>query len=185
MVLLLSWGAIAAGLSEAIGAFLAGLVLAETSQRVRAERLFAPLQGVFAAVFFFAFGLTIDPRTFGGIWPEALGLTLLAVAVKLAGGWWAGRREGLSRRASLSLGLTLLPRGEFSIILAGIAIVSGHAELGALIALMVLVMATLGSAGLRYAPELTRRIFPPTAPPIPEGVNLALGRFDDPPPPER
>ena len=109
LVLLLAWGALAAGLSEAIGAFLAGLALAETSHRERAERLFAPLQGVFAAIFFFAFGLSIDPRTFGEVWLPALLLTVLGVAVKLAGGWLAGRARGLGRRAALALGLVLVP----------------------------------------------------------------------------
>lgn len=180
-VLLLAWGTLAAGLSEAIGAFLAGLMLAETRHKERAERLFAPLQGLFAAVFFFGFGLSIDPRSFGGIWVEALGLAVLAIAAKLAGGWWAGRRSGLARRASLALGLTLLPRGEFSILLAGIAVTAGLPQLGALIALLVLSLSFAGTFGLRYAPEITQRIFPQ-----PEHKNLAdqgfspdLAAFDE------
>jgi CPA2 family monovalent cation:H+ antiporter-2 len=159
LVLLLSWGALAAGLSEAIGAFLAGLALAETRHKERAERLFAPLQGVFAAVFFFAFGLSIDPRTFGAVWLPALVLTLLAVAVKLTAGWVGGRRNGLSQRGALSLGLTLIPRGEFSIILAGIAVSIGLAELSALIALLVLALSLLGTVGLQYTPQITRWAF--------------------------
>lgn len=160
LVLLLSWGALEAGLSEAIGAFLAGLALAETRHKERAEHLFAPLQGVFAALFFFAFGLTIDPRTFAAVWLPALLLTVLALATKLVGGWVAGRRGGLSQRGSLALGLTLLARGEFSIILAGIALSIGLTELAALIALLVLTLSLLGTAGLQYAPAITRWAFP-------------------------
>lgn len=159
MLLLLSWAALAAGLSEAIGAFLAGLALAETSHKERAERLFAPLQGVFAAIFFFAFGLSIDPRTFGAVWIPALALIVLGVGTKLAGGWIAGRRVGLSQRGALSLGLSLIARGEFSIILAGIAVSVGLEELGALIALLVLSLSLIGTIGLQYAPQIGRWAF--------------------------
>jgi monovalent cation:H+ antiporter-2, CPA2 family len=159
LVLLLSWGALAAGLSEAIGAFLAGLAIAETRHKERAEQLFAPLQGVFAAIFFFAFGLSIDPRSFAAVWLPALLLTVLAVAVKLAAGWIAGRRNGLSQRGALSLGLTLIARGEFSIILAGIAVSIGQTELGALIALLVLALSLVGTIGLQYTPQITRWAF--------------------------
>jgi CPA2 family monovalent cation:H+ antiporter-2 len=160
VVLLLSWAALAAGLSEAIGAFLAGLALAETAHRERAERLFAPLQGLFAAVFFLGFGLSIDPGAFADVWAHALALTLLGVALKVAGGWWIGQRDGLSERASLALGLTLVPRGEFSIVLAGIAAVAGYAELAALVALLVLALSLAGTALMTFAPEIGRRAFP-------------------------
>lgn len=159
-VLLLSWGAIAAGLSEAIGAFLAGLLLAETAHKGRAEHLFAPLQGIFAAVFFLGFGLSIDPAAFGAVWPHAVALSLLGVALKVAGGWWIGQRDGLSPRNSLALGLTLIPRGEFSIILAGIAVAVGLDELGALVALFVLILSLVGTVAMRFSPEVSRYFFP-------------------------
>lgn len=161
VVLLLSWAALQAGLSEAIGAFLAGLMLAETRHRERADRLFAPLQGVFAAVFFFAFGLSIDPRTFPDVWLPALLLALLAAAAKVAAGWLAGRRGGLSRRGAISLGLMLVARGEFSIILAGLALAAGMDRLASLIALMVLALSLIGTAGLQFAPQIARWLFPP------------------------
>ena len=164
VVLLLSWAALAMGLSEAIGAFLAGLALAETEHKERAERLFAPLQGVFAAVFFFAFGLSLDPEAFGAVWPIALVLTVVGLAVKVAAGWTVGRRAGMSKRNALALGLTLTPRGEFSIVLAGIAASAGMASLNATIGLMVLMMSLAGTVLLRFAPELSQRAFPRKAP---------------------
>ncbi|HET7321042.1 MAG TPA: cation:proton antiporter [Longimicrobiaceae bacterium] len=164
IVLLLAWGALEAGLSEAIGAFLAGLALAETRHRERAERLFAPLQGVFAAIFFFGFGLSIDPSTFGEVWIPAIVLVILAVGVKLLGGWIAGRTHGLDKRSALALGLMLVARGEFSIILAGIAVSIGLEELGVLIAILVLALSLLGTVGLQYAPQITRWVFPRKAP---------------------
>lgn len=160
IVLLLSWAALAAGLSEAIGAFLAGLMLAETAQKERVERLFAPLQGLFAAIFFLGFGLSIDPRAFATVWMYAVPLAVLGIAVKLVGGWWAGRSVGLTKRAALSLGITMIARGEFSIILAGIALTVGLEEVGALIALLVLILALVGTVGMQFSPAITRRIFP-------------------------
>lgn len=159
-VLLLSWAALTAGLSEAIGAFLAGLALAETAHKARTERLLAPLQGIFAAIFFLGFGLSIDPAAFRGIWPAALVLALAAIVSKVAAGWWAGRGSGLSQRGALALGLTLIARGEFSIILAGIAVTIGLPELGATIALLVLLLSVVGTSAMQFSPQITRRIFP-------------------------
>ena len=178
LVLLLSAAALAAGLSEAIGAFLAGVVLAETRHRERVERLFAPLQGVFAAVFFLAFGLSLDPARFAGVWPQALGLAVLGIAAKVAGGYRAGLADGLSKRGALALGLTLVPRGEFSILLAGVAATAGLAEVNAAIGLMVLALSLAGTATMQYAPRIAQRVFPRKGPrpPLPDYV---LG-----PPPE-
>lgn len=185
VVLLLSWGALAAGLSEAIGAFLAGLLLAETEHKERAERLFGPLQGLFAAVFFLGFGLSLDPGSFAGVWPYALVLSVLGVALKVWAGMWIGRRDGLTKRSGLSLGLTLVPRGEFSILLAGIAVTAGLEAVGATIALMVLALSLVGTVGLRFAPEIARRVYPRKAARTLEerGFNPALAAFDAPPEP--
>jgi CPA2 family monovalent cation:H+ antiporter-2 len=182
-VLLLSWAALAMGLSEAIGAFLAGLALAETSHRERAERLFAPLQGVFAAVFFFAFGVSLDPSAFASVWPVAVAITVLGLAVKVAAGWMIGRRSGMPKRTALALGLTLTPRGEFSIVLAGVALSAGLGELNAAIGLMVLLMALSGTVLLRFAPDVARRAFPRRAAPdlAARGFVPELARHDDPP----
>ena len=183
VVLLLSWGALAAGLSEAIGAFLAGLLLAETEHRERAERLFAPLQGLFAAVFFLGFGLSLDPASFAGVWPYALVLAVAGTALKIAAGMWIGRRDGLPKRNALALGLTLVPRGEFSILLAGIAVTANREAVGATIALLVLALSLVGTVGLRFAPEIARWVYPrkPGRSLEERGFSPALAAFDEPP----
>ncbi len=160
VVLLLSWGAMEAGLSEAIGAFLAGLALAETSHKDRIEHLFAPLQGLFAAIFFLGFGLSIDPAAFAGVWRAALILVLLGIAAKVMGGVLAGKAVQMSPRAALALGLTLIARGEFSVILAGIAVTVGLERLSALIALQVLALSLIGTLAMQFAPEITQRVYP-------------------------
>jgi monovalent cation:H+ antiporter-2, CPA2 family len=131
--------------AEAIGALLVGLVLAETDHRQRVEHLVIPFRDFFGAVFFFHFGLTIDPYALGGaIWP-ALGAVILTLIGNFVAGMLAGRSTGLSARASANIGLTIVSRGEFSIIMANL----GHAGgllpiLQPFAALYVLILAILG-----------------------------------------
>ena len=107
--------------AEAIGALLLGLVLAETEHSERIEHMIVPFRDFFGALFFFGFGLTIDPFALGGaVWP-ALGAALLTLIGNVAAGMLAGRTAGLSTAASLTTGLTIVSRGEFSIIMANLA----------------------------------------------------------------
>ncbi|MFB9326672.1 cation:proton antiporter [Paenibacillus aurantiacus] len=131
--------------AEAIGALLVGLVLAETEHRKRIEKLILPFRDFFGAIFFFSFGLTIDPLSLGG----AVWMSLAAVALTLAGnfaaGMWAGRSAGLSARASVNIGFTIVARGEFSIIMAKLAQSGGLLPIiQPFAALYVLILAILG-----------------------------------------
>jgi monovalent cation:H+ antiporter-2, CPA2 family len=172
IVLLLSWGAAAVGLSESIGAFVAGLALAETPEKERIERLFAPLQGLFAAIFFLGFGLTLDASAFRHVWVPVLSLTGAAILAKIIAGWWAGRASGATPRTALALGLTLVPRGEFSIILAGVAAAAGLAELATIIGLSVLALSLLGTVALQVASPAGRWLFPSRPPAPPDGAGV-------------
>ncbi len=131
--------------AEAIGALLVGLVLAETEHLQRIEHLVIPFRDFFGAVFFFHFGLTIDPYALGGaVWP-ALGAVALTVAGNLIAGVFAGRSGGLSPRASVNIGLTIVSRGEFSIIMANLGKAGGLLPiLQPFAALYVLILAILG-----------------------------------------
>ncbi|HEY1369441.1 MAG TPA: cation:proton antiporter, partial [Gaiellaceae bacterium] len=109
------------GLSEAIGALMAGVILSETSVREEIEERFFSFRDVFAALFFFAFGLSIDLGALGRLgWLLALAVPLTIIG-KSAGGFLAGLVGGFSRRQSLNAGLALIAHGEFTIILAQIA----------------------------------------------------------------
>ncbi|HET7584552.1 MAG TPA: cation:proton antiporter [Gemmatimonadaceae bacterium] len=158
VVILLSWDAVQVGLSEALGGFLGGLVLSETRHKPRAERLFSPLQGVFGAVFFFAFGHSIRLDDLRDAWGAGLVLVVLAIAVKLGAGWIAGRREGLGRQARVALGLMLLPRGEFTIILAGTALAAGMTHVAATLAILVVALSIVGTTAIRFTPEIAQRV---------------------------
>ncbi|SFG64012.1 potassium/proton antiporter membrane subunit, CPA2 family [Desulfotomaculum arcticum] len=131
--------------AEAIGALLVGLVLAETEHVERIAHLVVPFRDFFGALFFFSFGLSIDPLALpGAVWPAVIAV-ILTVIGNFVSGMISGRMSGYSHRASVNIGLTITSRGEFSIILAGLA------KAGALLpilqsfaALYVLILAVLG-----------------------------------------
>src|SRR5437899_1141145 len=102
--------------SAAIGAFLVGIavsgLLAEQS-----HRLLAPFRDLFAAIFFFFFGLRIDPATLPPMLSIAVLLGIVTSLTKVLTGYWAGRRAGIERRGTLRAGMALVARGEFSIVI--------------------------------------------------------------------
>ena len=128
--------------SAAIGAFLVGIAvsgpIAEQSQR-----LFAPLRDLFAATFFFFFGLQIDPATLPHAIPFAVGLGIVTALTKIGTGYWAARRTGVDRKAGIRAGAALVARGEFSIVIAGLGS-QLEPQLGSLSAAYVLFLAILG-----------------------------------------
>lgn len=133
------------GVSDAIGAFLAGLVLAETVVAGRITRLVLPLRDAFAALFFFTFGLTIDPADAGAVAVPVVVAVVMSIVLNLAAGLLAGRVEGLDRVGAANVGFTILGRGEFSLILATLGVAAGLDErIGPFVALYVLILALLG-----------------------------------------
>jgi monovalent cation:H+ antiporter-2, CPA2 family len=155
------------GLSEAIGALLAGVVLAETSIREEIEERFFSFRDVFAALFFFAFGLSIDLGALGSVgW--LLVLAVIATVVgKIGGGYLAGLVGGFTRRQSLNTGVALIAHGEFTIILVDVAAdnpalaEADRADLLAFAGLYVLATATIGIALMKESKRIGRRVFPP------------------------
>ena len=105
--------------SSAVGAFLVG-VAASGPLAEQSHRLLAPLRDLFAATFFFFFGLEIDPRSLPAALPAALGLALVTALTKIAAGYFAASRRGADRRGRWRAGIALIPRGEFSIVIAGL-----------------------------------------------------------------
>ena len=166
LVVGLAAAAKALGLSEAIGALMAGVILAETSARAEIEERFLSFRDLFAALFFFTFGLSIDVEALGDIgWLVALAV-LLSVAGKVAGGYGAGLVGRFTRRQSLNVGAALVAHGEFTIILADLAArnveipASDRADLVAFAGLYVLATATIGVVLMKESKRLGRRVFP-------------------------
>jgi monovalent cation:H+ antiporter-2, CPA2 family len=129
--------------AEAIGALLLGLVLGETEHSERMERLVVPFRDFFGALFFFSFGLSIDPFGLGGAVWLALGAAILSLAGVTIAGLVVGRRAEMTTVGSLNIGFTLLARGEFSIIIATLALTGGLMEIiQPFAALYVLILAS-------------------------------------------
>ena len=128
--------------AEAIGALLLGLILGETEHSARLEKLVVPFRDFFGAIFFFGFGLTVDPFGLGAV-GLAIGAAVLSLAGVIVAGQLAGRVAGHSASTSFNVGLTLLGRGEFSIIVARLAEAGGLLPLiQPFAALYVLILAT-------------------------------------------
>jgi CPA2 family monovalent cation:H+ antiporter-2 len=129
--------------AEAIGALLLGLTLGETEHSGRLEKLVVPFRDLFGAVFFFSFGLSVDPFSLGGAVWLAVGAALVSLLAVVVAGQLAGKSAGLSGATSFNVGLTLLGRGEFSIIVAKLAGVGGLLPvIQPFAALYVLILAT-------------------------------------------
>jgi monovalent cation:H+ antiporter-2, CPA2 family len=130
--------------SAAVGAFLVGIALSGQAAEA-AHSLLTPLRDLFAAVFFVFFGLQIDPRSILPVLLVAAVLATVTAATKVTTGWWAARRAGIGQRGRWRAGVALVPHGEFSIVIAGLAAAAGQeADLGPLAAAYVLVLAVAG-----------------------------------------
>lgn len=131
--------------AEAIGALMVGLVLAESVHVKRIEHIVLPLRDFFGALFFFSFGLSINPLSLGGAVTAALVGVLLTILGNVCAGAIAGRIAGLSGRSTANIGFTLVSRGEFSIIIANMAKTGGLLpNIQSFAVLYVLILAILG-----------------------------------------
>ena len=139
-----------ANISAAVGAFLVGISLSGEGV-AKARSLLSPLRDLFAAVFFVFFGLSTDPTDIPPVLGVAVVLGVVTAGTKLLTGWYAGRRTGISPAGRLRAGLALMARGEFSIVIAGLAAgVAGAEELPALAAAYVLLMAISGPLAAKF-----------------------------------
>lgn len=162
-------------ISAGVGAFLVGIAL---SDRVAhgARELLTPLRDLFAATFFVFFGLQTDPSKIPSVLLLAVALAIITSLTKLATGWYAATRNGIGRAGRLRAGASLIARGEFSIVIAGLAVASDvPKKFGALVAAYVLIVAiagplltrflgTSGTAGSRPTAAMAKRVSPESTP---------------------
>ena len=133
------------GVSDAIGAFLIGLVLGATRFRQRIEALALPMRDVFAAFFFLNFGLALDVSRFGGVvWP-VIAAVIMTLVINTAGGQLIAYFNKLSAAEGINVSAMLQNRGEFVLILATLAAAAGLDDrLTPFAGLYVLIMAVIG-----------------------------------------
>ena len=114
-----------AGYSVALGAFLAGSLVAESGESAQIEHLVAPVRDIFGAVFFVSVGMMIDPQLISEHWIALVVLTLAVIGGKIFGVTFASVLSGVGTRTSIEAGMSLAQIGEFSFIIAGAGLKSG------------------------------------------------------------
>lgn len=113
--------------SAAVGAFLVGIALSGPVAH-NAAQLLSPLRDLFAAIFFVFFGLATDPSDIVPVLLPAAVLAVITMGTKTLTGYLAAKRAGIGVPGRWRTGLVLTPRGEFSIVIAGLAVGSGIVE---------------------------------------------------------
>ncbi len=140
--------------STAVGAFLVGIALSgQVAENARA--LLTPLRDLFAAVFFVFFGMQTDARAIPPVLGAAILLGLITMITKIIVGVLAARKAGIALPGQVRAGTIMVPRGEFNIVIAGLATTAGIAGIGPLAAAYVMLMAIAGPILTRFSDQIT------------------------------
>ena len=152
--------ALSLGVSEAVAAFFVGMGFATSGHRERIERLLTPVRDAFAAVFFLWIGVGTDPRLLAGVALPLAAAVVFTTPAKLLSGYLGGRVYDLSARRSVRVGLGLVPRGEFSLVIAALAAGGSttvmRETIPALAVGYVLVMSVLGTVLMQRSTAVER-----------------------------
>jgi len=125
LLLTLAWLAVKVGYSLALGAFIFGAIVGSTRYKDDIELVFRGMDQIFGAVFFVAVGMLVDFRVMLAAWPLVLGVTALALLLRPVACALGFIAVGNTSRESIQAGLTLVPLGEFSFIIAQLGVESG------------------------------------------------------------
>ncbi len=169
VTVLLAGAALALGVSEAVAAFFVGMAFSGTDRVEDLEGLLEPVRDVFAAVFFFWIGLVTDPALFPGVAALVAVAVVVTTPTKFVSGFWGGRVYGLSDRRSTRVGLGMVTRGEFTLIIASVVITAAAPDVGPIAADTarqlnafavgyVLVMSILGTTLMCYSGPIEQRV---------------------------
>jgi CPA2 family monovalent cation:H+ antiporter-2 len=149
--------ALSLGVSEAVAAFFLGMAVGSTSHVERIERIVTSERDLFAAVFFFAIGLATDPRVVLGVAAPLALLAAVTAVGKLVSGYLGGRAYGLDERRSARVAVAMVARGEFSLVIAALAVQANLSPtLSALAVGYVLVMSVLGTLAMGHSAPIER-----------------------------
>ncbi|WP_435101300.1 cation:proton antiporter [Halarchaeum sp. P4] len=163
--ILVAAAALALGVSEAVAAFFVGMAFGQTDLEARVDSLLLPFRDVFAAFFFFSIGLTTNLLTIRDVLPFLAVAVVCTTVSKLLSGVASGRVYGLTDRRSLRVGLGLVARGEFSLVIATLAATSTTGQTKTVVPAFaigyVLVMSLLGTLCIQYETRLARLVGSP------------------------
>ncbi len=125
MCLLMVYLAAKVGFSPALGAFVMGSLLAETTKAERIEHLVKPVKDLFGAIFFVSVGMLIDLRSLGDYILPILLITVICIIGKILTTGLGAYISGNSLKVSLQTGMSLAQIGEFSFIIAALGVTLG------------------------------------------------------------
>ena len=133
------------GVTDAIGAFLIGLVLGATKYRSKIEQFSLPMRDVFGAFFFLNFGLTLNISQFPSVFLPVAGAVVMTVLLNTIAGQFVARLNKFGPQAGINATAILQNRGEFALILATLSISAGlDSRIVPFAGLYVLVMSIIG-----------------------------------------
>ncbi|MDS0297293.1 cation:proton antiporter [Halogeometricum sp. S1BR25-6] len=163
VVVPISGAALALGVSEAVAAFFVGMGFATSGHREKIERRLSPIRDVFGAVFFFWIGVGTDPTLLAAAAVPLVLAVVLTTPAKVLSGYLGGRVYDLSERRSLRAGLGMVPRGEFSLVIAALAASGSTPVMREIIPAFavgyVLLMSMLGTVLMGQSSVIERRVF--------------------------
>ncbi|REI11384.1 cation:proton antiporter [Staphylococcus felis] len=142
------------GLSEVFGAFLAGIMLAETQKPSALQQTVRNLRDLLMPVFFINFGMTIQLTNGIPMWETLCVLIVWSIFAKLIVGYVGGKQYGLRPQPAIRAGLSFTQRGEFSIIIAAFA----SAQIKTFSGIFILISAIIGVALFQYAPQIAKKL---------------------------
>ena len=119
------WVGVRAGYSLALGAFVGGMLIAESGKGAEVDALIRPFRDIFAAIFFISIGMTIAPAEIAAHWLPALLVAVLLVVGKTLGSSIAAFLTGNGLRRAVQAGLSLSQIGEFAFIVVAVGISNG------------------------------------------------------------
>ncbi len=133
------------GVTDAIGAFLIGLVLGATRYRSKIEQLSLPMRDVFGAFFFLNFGLSLNVSQFPTVLLPVAGAVVMTVLLNVIAGQFVAWLNKLGPQAGINAAVILQNRGEFALILATLSISAGlDSRIVPFAGLYVLVLSIIG-----------------------------------------
>ena len=154
--------ALAIGASEAVAAFFVGTAFHGTDLVERIEAELSPIRDLFAALFFFSIGVSTDLRVVADVALLVLVAVVGTTLAKVVSGFLSGSVYELSSRRSLRVGLGLVPRGEFSLIIAAVAATSTIPEVRSTVPAFtvgyVLAMSIIGSLAIQHSDSIHRMV---------------------------
>ncbi|HET8849732.1 MAG: sodium:proton exchanger [Marinobacter sp. 34-60-7] len=160
--LMAAWTTQALGLSMAFGAFLAGMVLADTEFRHQVESTIRPFRDVLVGLFFVSIGMLFDPEVLSSIWLESLAGALVLISVKVAIVTAITRFSGVDTPTAFRTGILLSVGGEFGFALLSIGIASdtiGGIEAQTVL-MSVLISMIISPLLIHHSDDLVRLIQP-------------------------